>query len=83
LTIFQVKKHNSPYITSASSYLIRSKFDADSRSTEADLSQPQAASAGNWVGVARANAANSCLLDRSNPISDGVSRLGAGEIPSF
>jgi len=48
---------------------------------------PQAAAATLWVearvGVAKATAANSCLLRISNSISDGVSRLGAGEIPSF
>ena len=48
---------------------------------------PQAAAATLCVDarvvVANANVANSCLLRISNSISDGVSRLGAGEIPSF
>ena len=35
------------------------------------------------VGVAKANAANSSLLRISNSISDGVNRLGAGEVPSL
>ena len=47
----------------------------------------QAAAATLWidarVGVAKANAANSSLLRVSNSISDGVNRLGAGEVPSF
>ena len=35
------------------------------------------------VVVANAKAASSCLLCNSNAISDGVNRLGAGEVPSF
>jgi hypothetical protein len=35
------------------------------------------------VGVAKACSANSRLLCSSNSISDGVNRLGAGEVPSF
>ena len=35
------------------------------------------------VGVAKACSANSRLLCSSNSISDGVSRLSSGEVPSF
>ncbi|GBU15146.1 hypothetical protein AwPolaro_05240 [Polaromonas sp.] len=35
------------------------------------------------VSVVKPNADNSCLLRSSNSISDGVSRLSAGEVPSF
>jgi hypothetical protein len=35
------------------------------------------------VNVAKACAANSCLLRISNSISDGVNRLSSGEVPSF